>query len=78
MVQEKLQQSMIYENITITLQQLCAPLDWQYAEYCPSQLAMQSCALCLYVECVWENKLKFKIFIFAEKMYNKDEILDKN
>ena len=32
-------------------------LDWQYAEL-PRQLAMQSCALCLYVRCGSSNESK--------------------
>ena len=36
---------------------LCAPLDWQYAEF-PRQLVMQSCALCVYVRCGSSNQIK--------------------
>ena len=39
---------------------LCAPLDWQYAENCPRQLAMQSCVLCSFVRCGSSNKIEKK------------------
>ena len=56
---------------------LYVPLDCQCAEWqnCPRQLAMQSCALCLYVRC-WtsnqtplSNSRKVAFLMYAE-MFN--------
>ena len=37
---------------------LCAPLDWQYMQNCPSQLSMQSCVLCSFVRCGSSNQIE--------------------